>query len=495
MNAPQNVNGHVEQLNQAAMFRLANLYGSTPLCFTGNYGVPQVGSVPAGLAPAGPAPTGLAPTGLGPAGPVPAGPVPAGPVPAGPVPAGPVPAGPAPAGPAPAGPAPAGPAPAGPVTAGPVPAGLAPAGPWPAGLAPFGHFPAGLVPFGHFPAGHLPAGLAPAGLFPAGLAPAGLSHEPKKRGRKRKNMDLQANVGSTIIPNSNENGPEMKNIKRSNKNKETGVACIDLSYNKVQQGNEEVKGTAFLLKFSPDHPLPPKEILNTVFCKYGPLNESETQVSTENRSGQVVFLDSSSAGEAFWGLQNDQPFGPALVNYRIQHLSDSKSVIGFKTPIKSPPPVIDPQATSGSTIIPDLNGNAAENILMEKTKSFDGNAAETTPMEKTKSFDGNVAETIPMEKTKSFDGNAAETILMEKTKSFDETRQSSLKKIPLGLKPPQNGETPDLAGIKKNLEMMTLMMEKAGDTLSPEMRAKLESEIKGLMNKVSMMDGSSSSCL
>ncbi|GJX39647.1 putative PWWP domain-containing protein [Tanacetum coccineum] len=408
MNAPQNVNGHVEQLNQAAMFRLANLYGSTPLCFTGNYGVPQVGSVPAGLAPAGP---------------------------------------------------------------------------WPAGLAPFGHFPAGLVPFGHFPAGHLPASLAPAGLFPAGLAPAGLSHEPKKRGRKRKNMDLQANVGSTIIPNSNENGPEMKNIKRSNKNKETGVACIDLSYNKVQQGNEEVKGTAFLLKFSPDHPLPPKEILNTVFCKYGPLNESETQVSTENRSGQVVFLDSSSAGEAFWGLQNDQPFGPALVNYRIQHLSDSKSVIGFKTPIKSPPPVIDPQATSGSTIIPDLNGNAAENILMEKTKSFDGNAAETTPMEKTKSFDGNVAETIPMEKTKSFDGNAAETILMEKTKSFDETRQSSLKKIPLGLKPPQNGETPDLAGIKKNLEMMTLMMEKAGDTLSPEMRAKLESEIKGLMNK------------
>nr|GEW16172.1 putative PWWP domain-containing protein [Tanacetum cinerariifolium] len=433
MNAPQNVNGHVEQLNQAAMFHLANLYGSTPLCFTGNYGVPQVGSVPAGPAPAGPAPTGL---------------VPASPVPAGPVPAGPV-----------------------------------PAGPWPAGLAPFGHFPAGLVPFGHFPAGHFPAGLFPAGLFPAGLAPAGLNHEPKKRGRKRKNMDLQANVGSTIIPNSNENGPEMKNIKRSNKNKETGVACIDLSYNKVQQGNEEVKGTAFLLKFSPDHPLPPKEILNTVFCKYGPLNESETQVSTENRSGQVVFLDSSSAGEAFWGLQNDQPFGQALVNYRIQHLSDSKSVIGFKTPIKSPPPVIDPQATSGSTIIPDLNANAAENILMEKTKIFDGNAAETTPMEKTKSFDRNVAETIPMEKTKSFDGNAAETILMEKTKSFDETRQSSLKKIPLGLKPPQNGETPDLAGIKKNLEMMTLMMEKAGDTLSPEMRAKLESEIKGLMNK------------
>ena len=274
-------------------------------------------------------------------------------------------------------------------------------------------------------------------------------------------MDVQANVASTIVPYSNENGPKLENIKRRNKNKETGVACIDLTYNKVQQGNEEVKGIALLLKFSPDHPLPPKEILNAVFRKYGPLNESETQVFTENMSGQVVFLDSSSAGEAFWGLQKDQPFGPFLVNYRIQHLSDSKSIIGFKTPIKSPPPVIDPQATSGSTIIPDLNENAAENILMVKSISYDGNAAE----------------------------------LMEKSKSFDETHQSSLKKIPLGLKPPQNGETPDLAGMKKNLEMMMLMMEKAGDTLSPAMRAKLESEIKGLMKKVSMMDGSSSSCL
>ncbi|PWA89245.1 hypothetical protein CTI12_AA012250 [Artemisia annua] len=378
IHALPNVNGHVERLNQAAMFHLANLYGSTPQCFTGNYGVPQVGPVPAGLAPAGPVPSG----------PVPSGPLPSGSLPSGPVPSGPVPAGPVPAGPVPSGPVPAGFAPAGPVPAGFAPAGLAPAGLFPAGFVPAGHFPAGF-----FPTGLFPAGLAPAGLAPASLAPAGLSHEPKKRGRKRKNMDLQANVGSTIIPNSNENGHEMKNIKRSNKNKETGVACIDLSYNKVQQGNEEVKGTAFLLKFSPDHPLPPKEILNAVFCKYGALNESETLVLTQNMSGQVVFLDSSSAGEAFWGLQNDQPFGPALVNYRIQHLSDSKSVIGFKTPIKSPPPVIDPQATRGSTKIPDLNGNAAENILMEK-KNSDGNAAESILIEKTKSFDGNAAETI-----------------------------------------------------------------------------------------------------
>ncbi|KAJ4712339.1 Serine/threonine-protein kinase ATM-like [Melia azedarach] len=145
--------------------------------------------------------------------------------------------------------------------------------------------------------------------------------------------------------------------------------------------NGESLGTTLILTFGPGVSIPSKEVLVGALCRFGPLKESETHLSRDSCTAQVVFMRSMDAEEAVKSLEKSNPFGPPLVSYKI------RPVEAFRTSAK-----------------------AAESV-------------------------------------------------------------------------PQPGEAPPLDFIKQNLEMMTSMLENSGDNLSPEMKAKLESEIKGLLKR------------
>ncbi|KAM7483199.1 hypothetical protein LguiB_007782 [Lonicera macranthoides] len=236
----------------------------------------------------------------------------------------------------------------------------------------------------------------------------------KKRVRKEKASDLPDLNGKTA-----EGKPQLK--RKRNKGR-AGTVVSDFDYSKLQT-NGEAQGTALLLKFSPELPLPSKEALVSAFCGFGELNESETQVLNDSFTAQVVFLDNSNARDAFLSLKSS-PFGPSLVNYRFLDLSKLEA---------------------------DVNQQALQFGLTEKPKSPP--KPKRTPVK---------PKMVPVK-----------------------PKVAPPAKPPRGLKPQQLGEAPDLVSIRQNLEAMTTMLEHAGDNLPVEMRAKLENDIKGLLAKVS----------
>ncbi|KAL7098525.1 hypothetical protein ACP275_09G022900 [Erythranthe tilingii] len=65
--------------------------------------------------------------------------------------------------------------------------------------------------------------------------------------------------------------------------------------------------------------------------------------------------------------------------------------------------------------------------------------------------------------------------------------------VPMNACQNKNIPLPDMTFIRQNVEKMKLTLEKAGNSLSPEIRAKLEDEIKVFLEKIASVGGSSSS--
>ncbi|KAA8540813.1 hypothetical protein F0562_024776 [Nyssa sinensis] len=325
------------------------------------------------------------------------------------------------------------------------------------------------------------------------------------------------------------------------------IPDINVNYNKGQT-NEEALGTTIVLRFAPGFPMPSKEALVATFCGFGPVKESETQVLSDSDSAQVVFVKSSDAREAFQSLEKSSPFGAALVNYHLQNLSgasgglesDGNLHVPQAFPAEGKPQRRRQRRNKPAAEIPDINVNydkgqtneeaLGTTLVLKFAPGFPMPSKEALvatfcgfgPVKELETqilSDSNIAQVVFV---KSSDAREA-FLSLEKNSPFgpallnyrlphfsaasrglesdgnlhmpQSCRSMEGLKTPAkpsGLKPNQ-GEAPDLFHIKQNLEMMTSMLEKAGDNLSPEMRAKLENEIKGLLKKVCTMAGSSTS--
>ncbi|KAH1099372.1 hypothetical protein GLYMA_13G004800v4 [Glycine max] len=213
--------------------------------------------------------------------------------------------------------------------------------------------------------------------------------------------------------------------------------------------NGESLGTCLLLKFAPVAYIPSKEDLMTTFCRFGPLKASETQLLRDNGSAQVVFVRSADAAVAFHSIEqnNKFAFGCTLVDFKLHHLSAAC------------PPVEQLVTTAQPT------GSMAMPGLMTSTRPTMSMAMPgVTPTQPIGSI--TIPGVMPTQPT----GSMA-------VPGVTPTPPTGSMAMP--------GETPpSLQFIKQNLQMMTSTLENSGSSLSPRMRAKLDSEIKNLLRKV-----------
>ncbi|KAG9453324.1 hypothetical protein H6P81_006228 [Aristolochia fimbriata] len=95
---------------------------------------------------------------------------------------------------------------------------------------------------------------------------------------------------------------------------------------------EECSPTALILNFTDADSLPTESDLKKIFSRYGPLNESETEVMRKSKRAKVVFKRQADAEVAFSSAGKFSIFGPALTSYRLRYLpSSSKSNHGATT--------------------------------------------------------------------------------------------------------------------------------------------------------------------
>ncbi|XP_047327537.1 PWWP domain-containing protein 5-like [Impatiens glandulifera] len=85
----------------------------------------------------------------------------------------------------------------------------------------------------------------------------------------------------------------------------------------VQGDQQQNSPTALILKFRDMSNVPPVPKLNKIFSKFGPLDESETELMKKSKRAKIIFKRRRDAETAFSSSGKFRIFGPALISYLL----------------------------------------------------------------------------------------------------------------------------------------------------------------------------------
>ncbi|CAA3009182.1 Hypothetical predicted protein [Olea europaea subsp. europaea] len=87
----------------------------------------------------------------------------------------------------------------------------------------------------------------------------------------------------------------------------------------VDEKSQKYSPTALILNFTDLESIPSLANLNEIFSRYGPLNESETEVLSKSKRAKVIFKSRVDAEAAFSGTGKFSIFGLSLVSYKLNY--------------------------------------------------------------------------------------------------------------------------------------------------------------------------------
>ncbi|XP_031485215.1 PWWP domain-containing protein 3-like [Nymphaea colorata] len=154
-----------------------------------------------------------------------------------------------------------------------------------------------------------------------------------KTGQKRKaKSSKESPVKKQKFTSQQSTSPSVGLKRDSEREPAVGVTDSELSKdlqeenrtgNLDEKSGEECSPTALILTFTEGDTLPSEADLSRIFSRYGPLEESETEVLRKTSRARVVFKKRPDAEVAFSSAGKFSIFGPSLVSYRLRYLSST----------------------------------------------------------------------------------------------------------------------------------------------------------------------------